>query len=409
MCSLAFVCSLWPHLSLEGGTFSPSTQTMPSVTPGLISKKLDAYLRRAVCSIRHGYFIWRRMLAFVSPWFSVSILHQSSSAGTIIQQVSPSDHTVRQQNPGRNVSAGAETDASAHAGSRSIPGQGSGASTSTNVNSSSQASEAEENRDDDNDGNNEDDRDGIAMVEVSDFDIEVADLYIHVILPDGIFGKKQIPIKVTEFTNDYELFKELNRIYRQDRGRWRALFMVSGLRPTAYELFNRNNVRTFFDPSNLAATMPDLLRPPPEYSFTYHPSDPIPNPPLLHEAQLTRLYHSPTSSIHRDENGEEVFDAQCYERSPKRKGRLTYTPNNGFPTGYAYEFIECFDVKFILTCELFIAFLAFLLAGLYWGIAKEDQKTGTAFNIAMFIFVVGQFCYGVILALGERLDAWRFY
>jgi hypothetical protein len=108
-----------------------------------------------------------------------------------------------------------------------------------------------------------------------------------------------------------------------------------------------------------------------------------------------------------DEHGTQVYDRQCYDRSPKRNGRLTYTPNHGFPTRYGFEFKECSNVKFGLSCELFIALLGFIFAAVYWGLAKEDQKTATAFNIAMFVFLVGQFLYGVVLALGEKFEAWR--
>jgi ammonia channel protein AmtB len=80
----------------------------------------------------------------------------------------------------------------------------------------------------------------------------------------------------------------------------------------------------------------------------------------------------------------------------------------GFPTGYGFEFVESFNIKFVLTCELFIAFVAFVLAGLYLGLAREEQRSSTAVNIAMFVFLIGQFLYGVVLALGERWEAWRF-
>ena len=84
---------------------------------------------------------------------------------------------------------------------------------------------------------------------------------------------------------------------------------------------------------------------------------------------------------------------------------MAYVPNNGFPGGYGLEFKESFDFKFLLTCELFIVFIAFLLAVLYWFLMKDPQKTSTAINIATICFVVGQFLYAVILALAERLEA----
>lgn len=63
-------------------------------------------------------------------------------------------------------------------------------------------------------------------------ELEAADLYIHVILLDKGFTKKQVPVRVTSFSTDYDTFIELNRIYRQHRGSWRPLTALKGLRLT---------------------------------------------------------------------------------------------------------------------------------------------------------------------------------
>jgi hypothetical protein len=377
----------------------------------LLSCLLTFYLERAATdktrqltqTIRCAYFLWRRLLAATIPWFGVEQIAQPGPLSVFSQHQSLSGNNLVQQTTGQNASNDTGTGAgsgqingtSGSVSERSAPGTGSdkgGGSTGRGGN-----------------GGGNEGGDGSGSLAAENDDREAAELYLHIILTDGVSGKKQIPVKVTEFTNDYELFQELNRRYRQHRGGWRALFMIRSVRPTKYDLFDRTHVRTYFDPTDLASTMPDLTNRPPEYLFSYRPAHVIPQAPLLHEAQLTRLYHSPRSSIHRNASGDEVYDQQCYERSPKRKGRLIYKPNGGIPSGYAFEFVECFDIKFILTCELLIACLAFVLGGLYWGFAKDDQKTSTASNIAMFVFVFGQFLYGVILALGEKMEAWRFY
>jgi hypothetical protein len=91
-------------------------------------------------------------------------------------------------------------------------------------------------RDDDDEDEEEDDGDGH---EVDDPDVEAAELYLHIIVTDGLSGKKQIPPKVTHLATDYDLSDALNRAYRRHRGSWRALFMVESLRPTKYMLFNQ--------------------------------------------------------------------------------------------------------------------------------------------------------------------------
>jgi hypothetical protein len=183
--------------------------------------------------------------------------------------------------------------------------------------------------------------------------------------------------------------------------------MVDSLRPTKYELFNRTNVRTF-NPSDPAETMPDIANPPQEYTFSYLPVDPAPNPPLLHPAQLTTLFYDPHSSRHFGTEGT-MYDVQVYERAPKRKSILRYTPNLGYPVGYGFEFKERFNIKFIIRCEAFIIFLAFVFGGLYLGFAKGDeQRTGTAVNIGVFVFAFGQVLYTLVLGLTEWLEAWRY-
>jgi hypothetical protein len=49
-------------------------------------------------------------------------------------------------------------------------------------------------------------------------DLEAADLYLHIIVSDGLSSKKQIPVNVTQLPTDYRFSVELNRIYRIHRG-----------------------------------------------------------------------------------------------------------------------------------------------------------------------------------------------
>jgi hypothetical protein len=362
-----------------------------------VDRKLDIPI--IVKRVRKAYSGWRRLLVTIVPW-----LEQDWCTNTVAStsnhngEVPLTDFISRQDVSNTSTPHQFRINDS---GSGSLEGgrQGSHDGDDGNeddVDSDEGESGNESEHESDEEGHNDDEEEHY---------LEAAELYLHVILSDSLSGKRQFAVTVTEIMTGHELFTTLNHVYRQHRGAWRAMFMVRGLRPTEFEPFNRTNVRTFFDPKALASTMPDLHNPPVEYVFSYHPVPSMHAAPLLHEAQLTKLYHSPSSSVYFDDAGRHIHDQQCYDRSPKRKGAMIYTPNNGFPTGYGFEFKECFDIKFILICESFVVLLAFVLAALYWALAREEQRTGTAFNIAMFVFVFGQFLYGVILALGERFEA----
>ena len=149
--------------------------------------------------------------------------------------------------------------------------------------------------------------------------------------------------------------------------------------------------------------MPDILNGLNEYVFSYRPPDVVPQLPLLHEEQLTCLYFNPESYVKDD-----IYDQQCFERAPKRKFRLEYT-GEGYPEGYGFEFVESFDIKFVLTCELLLVAVAFIFAFVYFGVAHDPQKTSTAAQIAGLVFLIGQFMYGIMFALNERFEAWRFF
>ena len=56
--------------------------------------------------------------------------------------------------------------------------------------------------------------------------------YLHIILPDRSYGKRQVVVDIADLRTDYEVFLELNARYREYRGSWRALTAVTNLRLT---------------------------------------------------------------------------------------------------------------------------------------------------------------------------------
>jgi hypothetical protein len=167
------------------------------------------------------------------------------------------------------------------------------------------------------------------------------------------------------------------------------------------------NVHSLYDPSRLESTMPDLVSPPAEYSFSYRPPHPTPDPPLLDDDQLFHMFNHPRGQIFNCEDGE-VYDQECYNRLPKRRGVLKYSPNRGYPIGFGLEFVEGFNWSFFLHCELFIIFADVVVVVLYCGLIRSTGRTSTAFSIGSWIFTVGQFLYAVVLGLSEKYMTWRF-
>ena len=56
--------------------------------------------------------------------------------------------------------------------------------------------------------------------------------WLHIIILDKKFGKKQVPVDISKHKTDYELFVKLNREWRKHRGRWRALTCLKDIRLT---------------------------------------------------------------------------------------------------------------------------------------------------------------------------------
>jgi hypothetical protein len=384
------------------------TRRLEQTSSELESTELSRWLQIIIKSTRNGYSIWSSSLSFVIPWLGESRSPIIKRCASSPEPYTESESAFRQDSPGNsNRSSGTQR---ARPNSSSLEQDGSGSSGQGNLhdfdfgfNANGTQQEDDDSNDGHDDSNSDDEGDDGDDVDHE----EAAHLFLHLIVPSSLGTKKQIPIKVTGMTTDYDLFLEIIRVYRDHCGSFHALFMVDSLRPTKYELFNRTNVRTF-DPSDQAETMPNIVHPPPEYTFSYLPVEPYPDPPLLHPAQLTTLFYDPNSSRHFDFNGT-TYDAQVYSRAPKRKGILRYTVNQGYPIGYGFEFKERFNTKFVIKCEIFITLLALLLGGLYWGFAtKDEQRTGTAANIGMLVIAVGQVVYMLVLGLTEWLEAWRY-
>ena len=65
---------------------------------------------------------------------------------------------------------------------------------------------------------------------------DTARRYLHLIMVDKKYGKKQVPLDITELRSDYEVFERLNEVYREHRGKWRALTKLQKLRLTKVRL-----------------------------------------------------------------------------------------------------------------------------------------------------------------------------
>jgi hypothetical protein len=60
--------------------------------------------------------------------------------------------------------------------------------------------------------------------------------WLHVIILDKKFGKKQVPINIAKYKTDYEVFVKLNKEWRKHRGRWRALTCLKDIRLTKVKM-----------------------------------------------------------------------------------------------------------------------------------------------------------------------------
>jgi hypothetical protein len=60
--------------------------------------------------------------------------------------------------------------------------------------------------------------------------------WLHIVIPDKKFGKKQVTINIAKYKTDYEVFVQLNEEWRKHRGRWRALTCLKDIRITKASL-----------------------------------------------------------------------------------------------------------------------------------------------------------------------------
>lgn len=69
---------------------------------------------------------------------------------------------------------------------------------------------------------------------------------------------------------------------------------------------------------------------------------------------------------------------ECYNRLPKRRGVLKYSPNR---VGWELEVVEGSNWTFFLHCELFIIFADVDVVVLYCSLVRSTGWTSTAFSI----------------------------
>lgn len=60
--------------------------------------------------------------------------------------------------------------------------------------------------------------------------------WLHIIILDKKFGKKQVPVNIAKYKTDYEVFVKLNKDWRKYRGRWRALTCLKDIRLTKVKI-----------------------------------------------------------------------------------------------------------------------------------------------------------------------------
>ncbi|KAF8858800.1 hypothetical protein BDZ45DRAFT_386796 [Acephala macrosclerotiorum] len=225
--------------------------------------------------------------------------------------------------------------------------------------------------------------------------------WLHIVVLDKKFGKKQVPINIAKYKTDYEVFVKLNSEWRKHRGRWRALTCLKDIRLTKYRLFNKQNVCIIHDPQRPCLTMPDLDNP--VYYYSYTPAHLLPEHPIIDSAILRHMFYHPSGSVYSG-----VADRECRNRLPKRKTPLIYIPNQGHPVGWGIEFVEGFNWKFMGYGQ-FLIFFTTILFSLLWSVfARESDKFSTAMTIGQWLFGAGQVGNALVLMLSEMVNFWRY-
>ncbi|KAI4944343.1 hypothetical protein J4E86_009401 [Alternaria arbusti] len=378
---------------------------------------LNPWLRFMVRSTRRCYSIWRRCLSSVIPWFAFETSNRVLESHTASNSVSVHQNSSRSNGipEGASGSSGHERPNNTNAGEgfvhgvdfsfRSLDNGEGGENNGDNNGNGGGTDEGDSNSNGSGDGNGN--GNGLYTIDPQEPDLEAGHLYLHIIMGAGKSGKKQVAVEVTGIDNDYDLFSQLREAYRKRRPWSYPMLMVKSISPAQFRLFNHVDVGTV-DHDDAAKTMPDIHNPPSEYEFSYLPREPVPEPPLLRPEQLLSLFYNPAKSIHMSPHGPVEYETQCYMRSPKRRGALVFTNNNGFPTGFGFEIEEELDKKFILACELLIIVVSILTAVLYIGLMKGDQKFGSAATIGGYIFVLLNFLYLCIIAATEKYRLWAY-
>ena len=126
-------------------------------------------------------------------------------------------------------------------------------------------------------------------------------------------------------------------------------------------------------------------------------------PPLLADDELWHLFCHPKASFN---NG--VYDSECRNRLPKRLKPLEFTANQGYPVGWAVEFVEGLNWRFFAQCESVIGLIALIFPIIWVRCTSRDDRVVVAFTIAVWIFGGGQALYGVLLILSEAFCFWRY-
>jgi hypothetical protein len=142
----------------------------------------------------------------------------------------------------------------------------------------------------------------------------------------------------------------------------------------------------------------------PLYRYSYLPTHPRPEPPLLASEILTHMFYHPKGSVFSGS----IYDRECRNRLPKRIAPLIFIPRQGHQVGWGIEFIEGVNWTLLLYSEAFIAFVTVVFCLLWALVGGGGDRVSTAFTIGQWMLGVGNGLFLVFGALSEFMSFWRY-
>jgi hypothetical protein len=175
------------------------------------------------------------------------------------------------------------------------------------------------------------------------------------------------------------------------------------------ELYTSTHVCTHHDSKNLLDMMP--TEDDEDYDFYCRPRFNGRTPPLRDKVLFHKFRHPAgcvTEILYNSNQQIASYDTEVRNRLPKRLSPLAYKQNEGWPFGYALEFVEGFNWTLWVSCEAFIITVALIFPILWCFCTSRDDRVSTAVSIGQWILGAGQVVYIVALVLSEMFCFWRY-